>query len=152
MSLVGLTKAANFLQDRDDYGEEMVRAWPGVLKWSLFFFAGRVQGKNINPEAQKSNLDVITVTWYSMSRSDSSRKVMSATKGSIEIATQMWILEDKHDVPSMIDIPSASAALDVLLRDERGLATGLLRPPEEMPIILFNWPCRVFELLPIVHA
>lgn len=121
MSLLGLTKAANILQvqNHDNYGDEIIKAWPGVFKWSLFFFAGRVQSTAMGPEAQKSCLDVITATWYSLSRSDKARKVMSATKGSIEIATQMWILEDKHNVPSIIDIPSPSAALDALLRDER---------------------------------
>ncbi|RDB14658.1 hypothetical protein Hypma_016492 [Hypsizygus marmoreus] len=118
MSMVGLTKAGNFLTEHDDFGDAITKAWPGVFKWSAFFFAGRVQNKNAKPEMQKSTLDVISGTWYSLSRSEKARKAMNATKGSIEIATQMWVLEDRGKIPSVIDIPSASAALDTLLRDD----------------------------------
>lgn len=88
-----------------------------MFKWSAFVFAGRVQHKSVKLEVQKSNLDVISAAWYSLSRSDSARVVMSVTKGSIEIATQMCLLEDKGNLASFTDIPSASAALDALLKD-----------------------------------
>jgi hypothetical protein len=122
MSLVGLSKVGNHLTDSDTYGSTIVQAWPGVFKWSAFFFAGRVQHKSVKPEVQKANLDVISAAWYSLSRSESARKVMSATKGSIEIATQMCMLEDKGNLPSFTDIPTASAALDALLKDANGPA------------------------------
>jgi hypothetical protein len=122
MSLVGLSKVGNYLTDSDIHGPTLVRAWPGVFKWSAFFFAGRVQHNSVKPEVRKSNLDVISAAWYSLSRSESTCKVMSSTKGSIEIATKMCIMEDKGNLPSFTDIPSASAALDSLLRDANGPA------------------------------
>lgn len=122
MALVGLGKAGNHLTDSDTHGPTIVQAWPGVFKWSAFFFAGRVQHQSVKLEVKKSNLDIISAAWYALSRSDSARKVMSATKGSIEIATQMWVMEDKGNLPSLVNIPTASAALDALLKDAQGPA------------------------------
>ena len=106
----------------DIHGPIIIQAWPGVFKWSAFFFVGRVQHKSVKPEVQKTNLDVISAALYALSRSDSVRKVMSATKGSIELATQMWVMEDKGNLPSFANIPTASAALDALLKDDNGPA------------------------------
>ncbi|KAG5652307.1 hypothetical protein H0H81_005457 [Sphagnurus paluster] len=118
MCMVGLSKAGNLLNDNDDHGEMIVRAWPGVFKWSAFLFAGRIQNPRAPPALQKANLDFVSATWYSLSRSTRGRQAMNATKGCVEIATKMWILEDRGNVPSVIDIPSATTALHSMIRDD----------------------------------
>lgn len=62
-------------------------------------------------------MDVITSTWYSISQVNELCDIMLATKGSIEIATKLWILEDEslNDAISVVNIPTGSAALDSLL-------------------------------------
>jgi hypothetical protein len=124
MALVGLSKVGNYLinSESDTYGPTIVQAWPGVFKWSAFFFAGRVQDKSVKLEVQKSNLDVISAAWYGLSFSHGARKAMSMTKGSIEIATQMWMMEDKGNLPAFTNISTASAVLDTLLKGENGPA------------------------------
>jgi hypothetical protein len=44
---------------------------------------------------------------------------MASTNGAIEIATRLWMLEDAGDQPSQIDLPSASAALESLLKESQ---------------------------------
>jgi len=117
LSLFALAKLGNFLQESDDYGPDIIKAWPGVFKWSGYFFAVYIQPKNSDPQKKKGAIDAISASWYSLSRSEIARKIMATTSGSIEMATQLWVLEDASPIPSIVDIPSVSAALDGLLRE-----------------------------------
>lgn len=117
LSLFALAKLGNFLQESDDYGPDIIKAWPSVFKWSGYFFAIYIQPKNSDPQRKKGAIDAISASWYSLVRSESARKVMTTTPGSIEMATLLWVFEDASPISSIVDIPSASAALDGLLRE-----------------------------------
>ena len=113
-SLVGLSKVGNVMRSDAKYGERIVEGWPGVFAWSQFIYSARIEPTNSPPEVKRAALDLISGVWYSLSRSNIARKVMANTKGSIELATHLWIIEDMKP-PSTIGIPAPSAALDSLL-------------------------------------
>jgi len=53
---------------------------------------------------------------YSISRDDVVRTAIVRTSGSVELATQLWLFEDSVPIPSSVEIPVGTAALDSLLR------------------------------------
>lgn len=113
-SLVALIKVGTVMQSDDNYGQRLVEGWPGVFAWSRFLYSARVEPVKAPPEEKRGALDLISGVWNSFGRSSTARKVMTNTKGSIELATQLWIIEDMKP-PSTIGIPAPSAALDCLL-------------------------------------
>lgn len=121
MALLGLSKAGNFITDEDEYGEETMKAWPDVLKWSAYFYKARIQTSSIDPQVKQSTIEIISSSWYSLARSDTARKVMGPSEGAMELATQMWILEDAGPQPSVNQVPTASAALYTLLMGNSNL-------------------------------
>jgi hypothetical protein len=52
---------------------------------------------------------------YSISRDDIVRNTIVHTPGSVELATQLWLFEDAVPVPSSVEVPVGTAALDSLL-------------------------------------
>lgn len=51
-----------------------------------------------------------------MSQNDDVRKIIVDTPGTLEMATELWLLEDAILVPSSAEIPVCTAALECLLR------------------------------------
>jgi len=117
MSLLGVSKSGNFIGDGEKYVDQFIRAWPGLFKWSVYFFASRVEEirPGINAEQRKSASDVISAAWYSVSRNNRVRDVMVATPDSIEIATKLWLVDDVGSKLSGFGIPTGTAALSKLL-------------------------------------
>lgn len=86
------------------------------------------------PEIRRSGMDVSIVinvcSWYdwlplyqvlagvlySISRDVIVRNTIIRTPGSVELAAQLWLLEDAILVPSSLEVPVGTAALDSLLR------------------------------------
>ncbi|KAJ7256876.1 hypothetical protein B0H12DRAFT_1015743 [Mycena haematopus] len=110
-ALLGLSKSGRcFLPDAPHHRDPAARkAWPG---------------------GRRAAIDVIAMVWYSLARADGMSDVIAATKGTIEIATQLWLLDD--EVPYFDfkppDIPCAAAAFDAILVDraatDRALVAG----------------------------
>ncbi|KAJ7022650.1 hypothetical protein C8F04DRAFT_1137345 [Mycena alexandri] len=121
-ALVGLTKAAEHFTPGASYHHHpsVLNSWPGVFKWSAFFFQTRVASMPPRPiEGRRTAMDVIASVWYALVQADGMRQVMAATQGSIEIATQLWLLDDEvpYSGTKYISIPAPAAALDALLVD-----------------------------------
>ena len=53
---------------------------------------------------------------YSICREDTVRDIIVSTPGSVELATQLWLFEDAVPIPSSVEVPVGTAALDALLR------------------------------------
>lgn len=53
---------------------------------------------------------------YSISKDDDVRKTIVDTPGSVELATRLWLFQDAVPIPSSVDIPVGTAALDSILR------------------------------------
>ncbi|TFK70563.1 hypothetical protein BDN72DRAFT_958739 [Pluteus cervinus] len=95
----------------DRYQHEIIRAWPGIFKWSTFFFASRVQVGTPLQKTSKRNdsqadhaardvrvitLNTITSAWWAISRSSAVNKVMLDTCGFLEVVVDLWIHEDHY--------------------------------------------------------
>ncbi|ESK96974.1 hypothetical protein Moror_6552 [Moniliophthora roreri MCA 2997] len=119
MGLVGLSKISSVLQDGHPYKDLLLKGWPSIFKWSVYMVWSRVQSADANPQSIRITSDAICACWYSISRTDSVRTAMVKTKGTVEIAAQLWVHEDANlkNVPSMLDIPTPSACLDAMLFD-----------------------------------
>ena len=71
MSLMGLNKIGNVIgHDSRIYSAQTKKSWPGIFKWSAFFFAVRIQPKDIDPLVRRSAVDVISGSWYQLCRID----------------------------------------------------------------------------------
>ncbi|KAK7022297.1 hypothetical protein R3P38DRAFT_2628704 [Favolaschia claudopus] len=121
-ALLGLAKSADYFLPGALYHNDpaVLKAWPGIFKWSAFFFKTRVISVPPRPvEGRRAAMDVIAMTWYSLTRADNLRETMASTKGSIEIATHIWLLDSEvpFSGPQLVNIPSAAAALDAILID-----------------------------------
>ncbi|KII90718.1 hypothetical protein PLICRDRAFT_106414 [Plicaturopsis crispa FD-325 SS-3] len=117
MSLLGISKAGNFWGDGSEYVDKILKAWPGIFKWSAFFFAVRINNpRTTTPQMKRSTIDLLTACWYTISRTDCAREAILATPGSIEVATKLWLQEDAGPIPPTIDVPTGSAALDSFLK------------------------------------
>ncbi|KAL0961542.1 hypothetical protein HGRIS_006481 [Hohenbuehelia grisea] len=127
MSLLGLSKAANFLRDPSPYSDRILEGWPGLFKWGAFFYAVHIQHAIGGGRIRRSTQDLVAASWFSVTRVDRVAAVMASTKGCIEIATKLWAIEDTGEFPTMFDIPSASAMLDSLLRETTDLGDALDR-------------------------
>lgn len=119
MALTGILKSSSYFEQyKEVLTPKLLKAWPGVFKWSVFFAATR-DLPAAPPKLRRSSSDLISGTWFSFVRADRVKIRMAETAGSIEIITKLWLEEDSHIMPpSVIDIPSASAVLDSLLRNE----------------------------------
>ncbi|TFK70597.1 hypothetical protein BDN72DRAFT_838661 [Pluteus cervinus] len=92
---------------------EAIRAWPGIFKWSAFFFASRVQARNPNRGTsifsgsldrstfirRAMTRDVIAGVWWAIISSSSAvMKLVTETRGFLEISVGLWIHEDEYKV------------------------------------------------------
>ncbi|KIM77726.1 hypothetical protein PILCRDRAFT_11814 [Piloderma croceum F 1598] len=109
ISLLGLSKAGGFIGDDSKYAgaiikSAIIKSWPGIFKWCSFFFAVRVMPAAQRPEIRRSGMDVLAGALYSISRDDIVRNAIVRTP------------EDVVPVPSSVEVPVGTAALDSLLR------------------------------------
>ncbi|KAJ6614791.1 hypothetical protein B0H10DRAFT_2043399 [Mycena sp. CBHHK59/15] len=136
-ALTGLCKSGNFLLPGTPHHHDpaVLKAWPGIFKWSVFLFTMRVTSTLQRPvEGRRSAMDIIATAWFSLTRAAGLREAIAATRGTIEITTQLWLLD--ASVPSagppFIDVPCTPAALDALLVDratvDRALAAAGGKP------------------------
>ncbi|KAF7364695.1 hypothetical protein MVEN_00339100 [Mycena venus] len=130
-ALLGLCKSADcFLPGAPHHRDPAVlKAWPGIFKWSAFFFKMRVISPNRPAERRRVAMDLIATVWYSLTRAEGLREAIATTKGTVEIATHLWLLDDEPGSgPKYMNIPCVAAALDAILIDrsttDRALATG----------------------------
>lgn len=119
MSLTGILQSTpNIQQNESQLTSKLLKAWPGIFKWSVFFAATR-DLPNATPQSRRTSSDLISGSWFALTRSTPVKVQMVGTIGSIEIMTKLWFEEDAPgQPPSMIDIPSSSAVLDQLLRND----------------------------------
>ncbi|KAJ7456763.1 hypothetical protein B0H11DRAFT_2160931 [Mycena galericulata] len=121
-SLLGLYKAAGYFVPGASYHRDpaVLKAWPGIFKWSAFFVTTRVTSTRpaaMDIQVQRVTMDIIAAVWVMLCSADGMREVIAATKGTLEIATRLWLLDD--DVPAsntqFSDVPFPAAALEALL-------------------------------------
>ncbi|KAJ7490685.1 hypothetical protein FB451DRAFT_1079464 [Mycena latifolia] len=136
-SLVGLCKAGDYLLPDAPYHHDpaVLKAWPGIFKWSVFFFTTRVTSTATRPiEGRRTAMDAIAAVWYCLTRADGLREAIAATRGTVEIATKLWLLDDAipHSGPQFTNAPCLAAALDAILVDrpavDRALAVAGGKP------------------------
>ncbi|KAJ7704983.1 hypothetical protein B0H17DRAFT_920622 [Mycena rosella] len=132
-ALVGLCKASDYLLPGAPHHRDpaILKAWPGIFKWSAFFFTTRVTSTVPRPvEGRRSAMDVIATAWFCLVRAEGLREAIAATQGTVEIATKLWLLDDvvPHSGPQFMNIPCLAAALDAVLVDrpatDRALTIG----------------------------
>ncbi|TFK68986.1 hypothetical protein BDN72DRAFT_643162 [Pluteus cervinus] len=133
-SLCALGKLTGLLSPltTDPYGHEIVRAWPGIFKWSAFLYASHVQPPSVDPgdttpseklAATRGMVrDVIATSWCALTGSKSAKTTMLQTHGVVEIAARLWVLEDDPNVtkntPFGDGVPVGSLLLDQLSTGE----------------------------------
>ncbi|TFK60784.1 hypothetical protein BDN72DRAFT_965518 [Pluteus cervinus] len=114
--------------DTDPCGQELIEAWPGIFKWSAFFYTSRVQVFNTDEDTDTTSSqrrsrrgiirDVIVGSWCSLALSKSAKKVMLETRGVVDIAARLWIFEDALNVskvtPFCDGVPMGSFLLEIL--------------------------------------
>ncbi|KAJ6487237.1 hypothetical protein C8R47DRAFT_1216429 [Mycena vitilis] len=119
-ALVGLAKSGDFLVPGAPHHRDpaVPKAWPGIFKWSAFFFKTRVMTARSAVD-RRMVMDVIATAWYCLVRADGLREAIAATQGTVEIATQLWLLDDEvpHAGMEFVNIPCATAAFDAVLVD-----------------------------------
>ncbi|KAJ6494134.1 hypothetical protein DFH09DRAFT_1206826 [Mycena vulgaris] len=131
-SLVGLCKSGDCLQSGASHHRDpaVLKAWPGIFKWSAFFFTTRVTSTIPRPiEGRRAAMDVIATAWYCLIRADGMQEVIAATRGTVEITTQLWLLDDSiTSSGQFMNIPCLAAAFDGVLVDrdttDRALAAA----------------------------
>ncbi|TFK64494.1 hypothetical protein BDN72DRAFT_846539 [Pluteus cervinus] len=135
-ALWGLGKLSELFPETipDNYAQDFVKAWPGIFKWSAFFFTSRLQVPSINQSTDMSSpqrcltrrlfRDLIAGSWCSLAFSKSTRKVMLETPGAMDIAARLWVFEGDStlDVPRAMSYgegaPMASQLWDLLSGEE----------------------------------
>ncbi|KAJ6453089.1 hypothetical protein C8R45DRAFT_1039529 [Mycena sanguinolenta] len=120
-ALLGLSKSAECLLPGASHHRDpaVLKAWPGIFKWSAFIFRTRVISVPPRPaEVRRAAMDVIAMVWYCLVRADGLREVIADTKGTVEIATQLWLLDDEVPYSNFQPpIPCGAAVLDAVLVD-----------------------------------
>ncbi|EJD43851.1 hypothetical protein AURDEDRAFT_114606 [Auricularia subglabra TFB-10046 SS5] len=115
MSLIGLTKVGNFIGSGEGYSQYIIRHWPGVFKWCVVLYDVRVAGPNAHPQTRLTAANAIAAAIYGLSSNDDVKSAMANTPGCVELVTRLWWAEDPAG-PAIADIPSATAALESVLR------------------------------------
>ncbi|TFK68972.1 hypothetical protein BDN72DRAFT_841173 [Pluteus cervinus] len=124
----------------DRYESDFIHAWPGIFKWSAFFFASRVQ---IGPPSRKTGhkdrstflvramtRDVIAWAWYAALGSNAIRSIMIETRGFFEIIAGLWVHEDDYK------LDSAEVAMQI--SPEVLLPFASKRPPSFLLLLLLT--------------
>ncbi|TFK64484.1 hypothetical protein BDN72DRAFT_963154 [Pluteus cervinus] len=81
----------------DPCGQDIIKAWPGIFKWSAFFYTSHVQIDIASPQKKSMRgvvRDVIASCWCSLAFSESAKRAMLKTRGVIDIAARLWLFED----------------------------------------------------------
>ncbi|TFK68950.1 hypothetical protein BDN72DRAFT_959887 [Pluteus cervinus] len=88
-------------RNSDPCGTELVKAWPGVFKWSAYFYTFRVQDSGDHSAAalrQRSIVrEVLICAWCALFRSKSAKGAMFRTRGIGDIAARLWFWEFEAD-------------------------------------------------------
>lgn len=116
LCLTGLSKLGPFLDLDPSISPRIRRAWQSIWAWMCLMFTASVRPGGQTPEHAKATWDIVAAVLYAFAQDDVTRVVIAATPGSLEMATQLWIREDKGAVPSMVDLPAGSCALGLLLK------------------------------------
>ncbi|TCD64726.1 hypothetical protein EIP91_003682 [Steccherinum ochraceum] len=117
-SLLGLGKVGAFLNSPPgaQLGKRVLDAWPGIFKWTVFLMASRVEALEPENRSRRSTLDVVATCWYALAQQDLIREAMVRTPATIEIATKLWVEDDKGPVKSSVDAPVGTCALGTMLQ------------------------------------
>ncbi|KAF7969363.1 hypothetical protein HWV62_27486 [Athelia sp. TMB] len=116
-SLLGLTHVGLFIQNKPgQVADTLLKHWPGIFKWSFYFFTTRVKPTTQVPKMRRSGMDVLSGVLYSICQEETVRQAVLATPGAIELQTFIWLFEETVSYPSAIDLPLPTMALDSLLR------------------------------------
>ncbi|TFK68952.1 hypothetical protein BDN72DRAFT_841143 [Pluteus cervinus] len=111
--------------------QDIIEAWPGIFRWSAFFYTSRVQVSSRDQFTHTADSaryfmrgilrDVIAGSWSALSLIASVRKTMLATRGVGDIAARLWIFEDAPDILRVTSFgqgpPNGTLLLDLLSRD-----------------------------------
>ncbi|TFK68969.1 hypothetical protein BDN72DRAFT_841169, partial [Pluteus cervinus] len=114
----------------DPCAKELVEAWPGIFKWSAYFYnqisASIVAQNSATTSSQGYSRvgiirDVIIGSWCSLALSQSAKRAMLETRGFVDIMARLWIFEDTlgatEVTPYCEGIPMGSYLLDLLSDD-----------------------------------
>ncbi|TFK68951.1 hypothetical protein BDN72DRAFT_897678 [Pluteus cervinus] len=132
-SLWGLAMLAGPLCDssfgRNSCDQAIVEAWPGIFRWSAFFYTSRVQVSSADKGTKTVSdirsmrgilRDVIAASWSALALIESVRKRMLDTRGVVDIAARLWVFEDALDIARVTrfgeGMPIATMLLDLLSR------------------------------------
>ncbi|KAF4599144.1 hypothetical protein EYR40_006234 [Pleurotus pulmonarius] len=127
LALMGIVKAAHLLHDPSPHSDAIIRAWPGVFKWSAFFFSVDIQRPGVEQDAKFFMQDLIAATWYTFTRVDRIAVIMAATPGAIELITELFFLEGSIPQMSIVNHPNAAATLDSMLHEAEDVSGTLDR-------------------------
>ncbi|KAF7427888.1 hypothetical protein PC9H_007105 [Pleurotus ostreatus] len=117
LALMGIVKAAHLLHDPSPHSDAIIRAWPGVFKWSVFFFSVDIQRPGVEQDAKFFMQDLIAATWFTFTRVDRIAAIMAETPGAIELMTELFFLEGSIPQMSIVNHPNAAATLDSMLHE-----------------------------------
>ncbi|KDQ62793.1 hypothetical protein JAAARDRAFT_190068 [Jaapia argillacea MUCL 33604] len=91
LSLAAISRLCDFQSQIEDV-DSALKAWPGIFKWSKFFFVTRM----LHPTGEEMRypcMQIITGAWCGLVRTERLRTAMTDTPGSIELATKIWLFE-----------------------------------------------------------
>ncbi|KAG9220371.1 hypothetical protein CCMSSC00406_0006636 [Pleurotus cornucopiae] len=117
LALMGIVKAAHLLHDPSPHSDAIIRAWPGVFKWSVFFFSVDIQRPGVEQDAKFFMQDLIAATWFTFTRVDRIAAIMAETSGAIELMMELFFLEGSIPQMSIVNHPNAAATLDSMLHE-----------------------------------
>lgn len=94
------------------------QAWPGVWPWLKVIYQAPTH-PNASAMQKGSAINTIGSVLYMFAHDIDLQKVVVATPGSLELATQVWLLEDTGAAAALVDLPPGTLALGNLLQFAR---------------------------------
>ncbi|TFK71909.1 hypothetical protein BDN72DRAFT_764159 [Pluteus cervinus] len=107
---------------RDVYEPQVIEAWPAIFKWTAYFFVAHVQNKSLDidyPGMSGLMSSAIVQSWLDLCCSPKIQEIVVATRGSIEIAALLWLMEDSFLGTPSWSLPCASTLLTKLVNTTR---------------------------------
>ncbi|KDQ62795.1 hypothetical protein JAAARDRAFT_190070 [Jaapia argillacea MUCL 33604] len=95
LSLFALSRLIDFhgqMIEDVDFALKALKAWPGIFKWSKFFFVTRILYPT-HEETRYPCLQIITNAWCALEQIELLRRAITDTPGSVELATRIWLFE-----------------------------------------------------------
>ncbi len=115
-SMLGLSKFGTMLPEEGPMVRQLVNAWPGIYKWSVFIYSSHIEGLECTNVRRRGALDVLSSFWYCIESRNVIREAMLKTPMTVEIATRLWLEEDGQPIPSTLNAPAGSCVLGNLLK------------------------------------